>query len=221
MTPPASATPPRDGRPRRPGCAAGSGSPTGARSAASWRQNATGRFSSACCTRDRTGSSSSPPARDATARSRSTPVPAPTTSCPAAAPGTKDGSSPCSRSRPRTPTEARSCSSHPPCARSRAATSTPSPTPERCGSTSISPDSCTPVGVPRRQAVPPLGRERRRGSARLLAARPSRCPPREEDRPSGWTASRSSARTCGSSTASASTDGRPNVADPHVEIAAG
>ena len=51
-------------RGRRVGCAVGSGSPTGECSAASCRRSDTGRCISDCCTPSRTGSSSSPPAPD-------------------------------------------------------------------------------------------------------------------------------------------------------------
>ena len=91
---------PANARGRRVGCAAGSGSPTGECSAASCRQSATERCISDCCTPNRTGWSSSPPAPDATGRFTSTPARVPTTSSPAAPPARPDGSRRCSRSRP-------------------------------------------------------------------------------------------------------------------------
>ena len=91
---------PANARGRRVGCAAGSGSPTGECSAASCPQSATERCTSDCCTPNRTGWSSSPPAPDATARFTSTPARVPTTSSPPAPPAPPDGSRRCSRSRP-------------------------------------------------------------------------------------------------------------------------
>ena len=199
MTSPASA------RGRRVGCAVGSGSPTGECSAASCRRSATGRCISDCCTPSRTGWSSSPPAPDGTGRFTSTRVRVPTTSCPVAAPARPDGSRRCSRSRPSTRIATRSCSAHPRSAHSRAARSTPSRTPGRCGSTSTSPDSCITCG-----RCSPSGPATCSSRAAAGARTPtgystsrSRQPMRTSPRACGQI--RSSARTRGSSTASAST----------------
>ena len=133
-------------RPPGSGCAAGSGSPTGACSAASCaaerhralhlgllHAQSDGLVELAAGTR-----------RDGTlqihTRARADHF------LPGGGTGHDAGSKPCSRSRPCTRTAARSCSSHRRCARTRGATSTPSRTPERCGSTSTSPDSFITCG---------------------------------------------------------------------------
>ncbi len=105
--------------------------------------------------------------------------------------------------------------------RSRAATSTPCAPPARCGSTSTSPDSYTPVGVPRRAPCHLLVESRQRGRPRLLALDQPLPATRVETQPAGWP-SRSSARTCGSiHRLGAERTGKPNVADTAARSARG
>ena len=202
---------------RRPPCGAGSGSPTGAPSAASWRQNATGRCSSACSTRRSDGlvELAAGTRRDGTlqidTRARADHF------LPGGGTGHERWLEASARARghtrgPRRGAVRRTTQ----CARSHAVTSTPSRTPGRCGSTSTSPDSCTTCGrsSPRGPAICCSRAAARGVHAYWLLDRPLPAT-RVDDRRSGWRVEpieRAHARLIHH--LGVDQHGRPNVADP-------
>ena len=188
------------------GCAAGSGSLTGACSPASSRPSDTGRCSSGCCTSTPPGWSSWPPAAGATAGFRSPPAGAAITSSPGGGAGEAGVARGAARAR-RAPRRAWGGGVRRPGRAVRAARGEAGGErdPVPVGRRRPARTAARAVGVPRRAPVPHADRERRvRRLPRVLpagGAAPGHA--RGQRQPASWS-SRSSARTCGSSTASAS-----------------